>query len=368
VIRTGLPVKAPGNWMTIRESGAKREERMVGGRILVHGGAGAWKEDTAREMKVVPALNRAVGAGVAAMERGNAVDSVVEAVASLEESGVFNSGKGAFPNLDGEIELDAGLMDGSSLRAGGVAAVRSVPHPVRLARVVMERTENVLVVGSGASRLAGDFGLLGDLGPDARCREEFGPRKREYLEAGDHRWVRELMDLAGETRGGDTVGAVAVDSGGGFAAATSTGGLAFKIPGRVGDSPIVGHGFYAMRDAGAASTSGIGESIVRYGLSMRAVNLMAGGMRAPDAARETVSGLTGLFGPDTAGIILLDRTGSPGVHFNTGGMAIGFGGAGAEPGAWIVRRTGLEEFRGLLERLCGKQNKGGVKPGSPKEG
>ena len=324
------------------------------GRILVHGGAGAWKEDAAREGDVITALHQAVCAGIAAMEQGTAVDSAVEAVASLEESGVFNSGKGAMPNLDGDIELDAGLMDGTSLRAGGVAAVRAVPHPIRLARIVMERTEDVLVVGPGASRIAGSFGLLGDVSPGARCREEFGPRRKEYLEAGEHRWVRELMGRVEGSREGDTVGAVAVDPGGGFAAATSTGGLAFKIPGRVGDSPIVGHGFYALRNAGAASTSGIGESIARYGLSMRAVNLMAVGARAPDAAREAISGLTGLFGPDTAGIILLDRGGSPGVYFNTEGMAIGIGGPGAEPAAWIVRRAGLGEFTELLGRLGGR--------------
>lgn len=218
----------------------------------------------------------------------------------------------------------------------------------------MERTENILVVGSGASRIAESFGLLGDLAPSARCLEEFGPKREEYLEAADHRWVRDLGDRERMSRGGDTVGAVAADGRGGFAAATSTGGLAFKIPGRVGDSPLVGHGFYAMRDAGAASTSGIGESIARYGLSLRAVNLMAGRVGARDAAREAISGLTGLFGPDTAGIILLDRDGSPGVSFNTGGMAIGFGGSGAEPEAWIVRRAGLADFTGFLDRFAGK--------------
>ncbi|HUK38489.1 MAG TPA: isoaspartyl peptidase/L-asparaginase [Methanomicrobiales archaeon] len=324
------------------------------GRILVHGGAGAWKDEVVREEQAIPALRRAVGTGLAAMEEGSAVGAVVEALASLEESGVFNAGRGAYPNLDGEIELDAGLMDGTTLRAGGVAAARSVPHPVRLARVVMERTEDVLVAGAGADRLARRFGLAGTLAPDDRCLRDFDAKRREYLGAADHRWVRELLNRGGGTGEGDTVGAVAMDGEGRFAAGTTTGGLAFKLPGRVGDSPLVGHGFYAMRGAGGASTSGIGEAIARYGLSLRAVDLMAGGLPAPAAAGEAISGLTRLFGADTGGIILLDRNGSPGVSFNTGGMAVGFGGEGIEADAGIVRRERLAAFSAVLQEKMGR--------------
>ena len=318
------------------------------GRILVHGGAGSWEEGKIREGEVIPALATAVEAALAALKGGSAVDAVVEAVASIEGSGEFNAGRGALPNLDGVIELDAGLMDGESLRAGGVAAVRSVPHPIRLARIVMDKTENVLVVGVGAERLAGAFGISGELHPDATRREEIEKKRREYLEAPDHRWVRELGPSLTGTREGDTVGAIAMDDEGRFAAATSTGGLSFKIPGRVGDSPVVGHGFYAMRGAGAASTSGVGEAIAMYGLSLRAVGLMAEGIEAPAAASESISGLTRLFGPDTAGIILLDGHGLPGISFNTRGMAIGYGGTGMETGARIVRKKNQEEFSDLL--------------------
>jgi beta-aspartyl-peptidase (threonine type) len=329
---------------------------MMIGRILVHGGAGPWEEAGAREGEVIPALEGAVEAGLSAMKGGSAVDAVVEAVAFLEESGVFRAGKGAALNLDGEIELDAGVMDGESLRAGGVGAVRSVPHPVRLARFIMERTENVLVVGPGAGRLGEGFGFSGRLRPDDLRLKEYEEKKGKYLSSQDHRWVTGILPGLTGAREGDTVGAVAMDGGGKLAAATSTGGLAFKLPGRVGDSPIVGHGYYAMRGAGAASTSGIGEAISTYGLSLRAVNLMAGGMGAMAAAREAIAGITTLFGPDTAGILLLDRTGSPGLFFNTRGMAVGYGKTGSEPGARVVRKGELEEFSIRLSKRFGVKN------------
>jgi beta-aspartyl-peptidase (threonine type) len=314
-------------------------------RILVHGGAGSWEEAGKREEEVSRALREAVLAGLSAMETGSAVDAVVEAVTSMEASGRFIAGRGAFPNLDGVIELDAGVMDGESLRAGAVAAVRSVPHPVRLARIVMDRTENILVAGQGAESLAEASGLHGELHPDAGRREETEEKRRAYLRSPDHRWVLEFKG-----RGSDTVGAVAMDGEGMFAAATSTGGLPFKLPGRVGDSPLVGHGYYALRGAGAASTSGIGEAIARYGLSLRVVLRTADGTPAQEAAEEQIAGLTGLFGPDTAGIIVLDRTGSPGVFFNTRGMAVGYGGAGTELVGRIVMKGELEGFAEELRR------------------
>lgn len=318
------------------------------GRILIHGGAGPWDDAGKRKGEVIPALEKAISAGYSAMRGGSAVDGVVEAITLLEGSGVFNAGKGAVLNLEGEMELDAGIMDGETLRAGGVAAVRSVPHPILLARMVMERTEHVLLVSDGAEELAERFGLAGDLHPPARRVKKFEKERKEYLRAGDHKWARELG--SGFTGGtlADTVGAVAMDEEGRLAAATSTGGLPFKLPGRVGDSPVVGHGYYALKGAGAAATSGIGEAISRYGLSLRAVCLMAGGTDAASAAGEAIADLSRLFGTGTAGIILLDQRGSPGVSFNTGGMAIGYGGAGAGPGARIVMKEDLEDFTSFL--------------------
>jgi beta-aspartyl-peptidase (threonine type) len=318
------------------------------GRILIHGGAGPWEGTGRVEKAVIRGLRGAVDAGLAAMRGGSAVDAVEEAVAFMEGSGVFNAGKGAVLNLSGGMELDAGIMDGESVRSGAVAAVRSVPHPVRLARVIMERTEHILLVAEGAEELAKVVGLAGELHPLERRLREHEQGKEPYLATPDHRWIRDLGPRYTGHREGDTVGAVALDGEGRFAAATSAGGLPFKLPGRVGDSPLVGHGYYAMRGAGAASTSGIGEAIARYGLSLRAVLRTGEGIPAQEAAEEGIDGVTGLFGPGTAGIILLDRTGSPGVFFNTGGMAVGYGGAGSEPEGRIVMGEELEGFTRLL--------------------
>jgi len=318
------------------------------GRILVHGGAGPWDDAGRLGGKGIRGLRKAVEAGLSAMETGSAVDGVVEAVAILEGSGAFNAGKGAVLNLAGRLELDAGVMDGERIRSGAVAAVRSVPHPVRLARVIMDRTEHMLLVGDGAEELAKVSGLSGQVRPLRRRRVEYEGDRAAWLRSRHHRWAADFVPLSPGSREGDTVGAVAMDGEGRFAAATSTGGLPFKLPGRVGDSPLVGHGYYALRGAGAASTSGIGEAIARYGLSLRAVLSLADGTPAPVAAEQAIAGLTDLFGENTAGIILLDRTGSPGVFFNTGGMAVGYGRSRADIVSRIVRREQIGEFSVLM--------------------
>jgi beta-aspartyl-peptidase (threonine type) len=323
-------------------------EDTMKGRILVHGGAGPWEEVGRLGGKGSRGLREAVEAGLAAMGSGSAVDAVVEAVASLEGSGAFNAGKGAVLNLAGRIELDAGVMDGERTGSGAVAAVRSVPHPVRLARVVMERTGHMLLVGDGAEELARVSGLSGEVRALKRRTWEYEHEKAAWLKSRSHRWVGDLGPPFVEPREGDTVGAVAMDGEGRFAAAASTGGPPFKLPGRVGDSPLVGHGYYALRGAGAASTSGIGEAIARYGLSLRAVLRTGDGAPAQEAAEQAIAGLTDLFGENTAGVILLDRTGSPGVFFNTGGMAVGYGRSRADIVSRIVKREQIGEFSLLM--------------------
>ena len=214
--------------------------------ILVHGGAGATPEDLF-EAKF-NGMKEAVRAGhKVLMEAGNVLDAVEAAIRVMEDDPAFNAGRGSKLNIFGHVEMDASMMDGAGLEAGAVASVTGVRHPVSLARAVMENTSHVLVVGSGAERLASKYGV-------ERVEEDWlvtqGARDllEEFLKqhnltevSQEEMWASEVM---GRTLGHGTVGAVAFYQGH-VAAATSTGGITGKLPGRVGDSPLVGHGVFA---------------------------------------------------------------------------------------------------------------------------
>ncbi len=247
--------------------------------VLLHGGAGSWSGNV-DVGRVLSKIEECARAGHRALP-GGALAAVEESVACMESSGLFNAGVGAVANSAGVAELDAGIMDGARRRAGAVACVRNVPNPVRLARRVMEETPHVLLACEGAEDLA-------------RARGLWAPQSS---------WWRG----ARQGRPGDTVGAVAVDGSGAFAAATSTGGIRGKMPCRVGDSPLPGAGYYAGAE-GAASATGIGEMIMVELVSFRAVELLrdAGVHRA---AEEAVGALERDFGWGNVGLILIDRSG-----------------------------------------------------------
>ena len=214
--------------------------------ILVHGGAGATPEDL-YEAKF-SGMKEAVRAGHRVlMEAGSVLDAVEAAIRVMEDDPAFNAGRGSKLNIFGHVEMDASIMDGAGMEAGGVASVTGVRHPVSLARAVMENTSHVLVVSSGAERLASKYGV-------ERVEEDWlvtqGARDLllEYLKQHnltevnqEEMWASEVMTKA---RGHGTIGAVAFYQGH-VAAATSTGGITGKLPGRVGDSPLVGHGVFA---------------------------------------------------------------------------------------------------------------------------
>lgn len=228
---------------------------------------------------------------------GTSLDAVTAAVRVLENCGVFNAGKGAVPTRDGTIELDAAVMDGATLRAGAVAAVRYIANPVDLARRVMEATPHVFLVGRGAEQFA---------------RRQHMPRTGpDYFVAGGQR------DAPG------TVGAVALDRHGHLAAATSTGGIAGQWPGRVGDSPVIGAGTYANDATCAVSATGHGESLTRavvgYGVSALMAHARLGVQAA--ARRMIMEDLAGIGG--TGGLIAVDRRGRIAMPFNTPGMSRG---------------------------------------------
>lgn len=281
--------------------------------MIVHGGAGSGKfgADDPR----FAGLGRALEEGMAAMKKGSSLDGVEAAVKSMEESGLFNAGRGACLTADGKMQLDAAVMEGARLKGAGVGAVTSTYSAVSLARWVMANTNHVLLVGPNTRDAARAAGLtLEELRPSERAAKKFaellsGPRGKDA----------ENLRLIAKLQEGNTVGAVAIDSGGVPAAAVSTGGMWLKLPGRVGDSAIIGAGIYADKESGAACATGTGEEIIRNVLSWQACSLMLR-QTAGVAAKRAISVITKRSGSGTAGIITVDKKGRVGFGFNTEAM------------------------------------------------
>ena len=288
--------------------------RAISGCVLaVHGGAGAIRRadvSLAAEARCRAALERALRAGYEVLSDGGAgLDAVCVAIVAMEDSGVFNAGRGAVCNAESEYELDASIMDGESLAAGAVACVRRVKNPILAAREVMRATDHVLLAGEGADAFARRQGL--DVVPASYFDTA---RKRTAL----LRALRKKREhQAEEVRG--TVGAVALDREGNLAAGTSTGGVTGKLPGRVGDSPLVGSGTYADNETCAVSGTGYGEFFIRAALahdvSVRMRYLRVPLARAADHALQNVASLGG-----EGGLIAIDRHGRVVMPFNTEGM------------------------------------------------
>jgi beta-aspartyl-peptidase (threonine type) len=269
--------------------------------IAIHGGAGVLRADRpgARHREV---LKRALQSGYEILIRGGkSLDAVAAAVVVLEDSPLFNAGRGSSFNADGEIEMDASIMDGATLRAGAVAAVRRIRNPVLAARAVMEATRHVLLAGSGAERFARRQGL-------------------RLESAAYFRTQKRLLALKKNLRNHHgTVGAVALDAHGDLAAATSTGGYTGKLPGRVGDSPLIGAGTYADNRACAVSGTGLGEAFIRaavaYDVCARMLYMDVSLSAAARAALRNVASLGG-----DGGLIAVDRRGNIAMPFNSEGM------------------------------------------------
>ena len=288
--------------------------RLARPAVVVHGGAGSW-EGTELETAVREVAS-AARAGLEAARSGSAVDMVTEAVAYMEDSGVFNAGVGSVLDFTGNVTMDAAVMRGMDRRAGAVAGVTYPRNPVRLARAVLDLTPHVLIVGQWADRLAERIGLPRHTGPSQRSIERW--RKIKESGGSGDQLYRAWIDAA-RRLGYDTVGAVAVDADGNTAAAVSTGGVALKLPGRVGDSPIVGAGLYADRLA-AFSATGVGEFIIAVGLSLRASIRYAQIHDIAAAVEGALEELTASFGPGTAGLIGIDADGAAYGSFNTRAM------------------------------------------------
>ena len=273
--------------------------------IIVHGGAG--QVDDARLPACLAGCARAAAVGWRILVAGGgALDAVEAAVRVLEDDPEFNAGHGAVLNRAGEIEVDAALMDGA-LRVGAVGALAWVRHPIAVARRVLEEGQSILLCGAGALAFAREQGVEPE-SPELLVT----PRSRA-------RWEKERDGRLAPSGTGDTVGACAIDGTGRVAAATSTGGISWKRPGRIGDSPIPGAGLMADDQAGAASATGHGESILRIGMARGAIDWMRAGASAADAAQAAVDELGARVGGQ-GGIILVDRDGRIGHARNTNCM------------------------------------------------
>ncbi|MEM2971838.1 MAG: isoaspartyl peptidase/L-asparaginase [Candidatus Bathyarchaeia archaeon] len=294
---------------------------MVGKRkpvMVVHGGAGNWHKPTNPSLE---AVKKAAKTGFEILkDGGNAVDGVVEAVVVMEDSGLFNAGCGSYLNFEGEAEMEASVMDGKTLRAGAVALLKDVKNPVRLARIVMEKTDHVFVVGKGAEKLAKIFNLERE-SPITKPKLEYYRQQKEALFNGKFQ-LPKLYDLVRrfpETFKLETVGAVALDKDGNVAAATSTGGFPLKLPGRIGDSPLIGCGTYADNQAGACSATGVGEIAIRLVLAKTVCSYMENGKTAQEAVETTIHLVNEkmLYIPNYMGLIAVDVKGGIGAAHNS---------------------------------------------------
>jgi beta-aspartyl-peptidase (threonine type) len=275
--------------------------------LLVHGGAGACAPDDDEQAAMAGCLRAAEQGYAVLLQGGSALDAVEAATLALEDDPHFNAGLGACLDARGEVSLDASVMDGEGLRFGGVACVRTVRHPVRLARAVMEETPHALLAGAGAEAFARERGM-----EPSDPVSLLTPRSKA-------RWERWVQGQAAPSKEGGTVGAVALDAQGRVAAATSTGGMIGKRPGRVGDTPLCGAGTYADGEAGAASATGHGEAILRVCLTRAVIDLIRAGRPAQEAVEHGLYCLTRVNGE--AGLIAVDRRGNLGIAFNTERMA-----------------------------------------------
>ncbi len=270
--------------------------------LIVHGGT--YDIPTESHQAHLEGCRSAAEAGWAVLTNGgSALDAVEAAVRVLENDPTFDAGRGSFFNAIGEVEMDAIVMDGRDLNFGAVAAVQRVRHPVTLARLVMTESEHAMIVGAGAEAFAREHGV-------PVC-----PIIELLTERGVERW-KAAHPPKGESAPSDTVGAVALDADGNLAAATSTGGTFNKLPGRVGDSPLVGCGAYADNSTGAASATGLGEALMKVVISKSVCDFIATGMTAQEAADAAIAVL-GERTTGTGGLIVLDRLGRIGIAHNT---------------------------------------------------
>jgi L-asparaginase / beta-aspartyl-peptidase len=261
-------------------------------------------------------LRAALQVGYHLLDRsGSALIAVEHTIRVLERSGLFNAGKGSRLQLDGMQRMDASIMEGESLHAGAVASLEGIVHPITAARLVMEETDHVLLVGPLATKFAGNFKM-------ERHRPRTPPRRLSYSA------MLKRKKPTGDRHG--TVGAVALDRNGTIAAGASTGGIAHMLPGRVGDTPIIGCGVYADNEAGAVSMTGWGESIIRLAVAKEICDRLAQGSAPVTAARLVLQKLVARI-KGSAGCLVLTPQGQFTIRHSTPHMMAGWWDGKREP-------------------------------------
>jgi L-asparaginase / beta-aspartyl-peptidase len=285
--------------------------------IVIHGGAGVMSKKSMsaeRQAEYLAKLEEALYAGEKLLKNGaSATDAVVEAIRIMEDSPLFNAGKGAVFTSEGKNELDASIMDGKTLNAGAVARVTDIKNPILAARKVMENSEHVLLSSKGASEFARIQGL-----EMVQNKYFYTPARYESLK---QLQKEERKRTSADNTG--TVGCVALDKFGNLCAGTSTGGMTNKKYGRIGDSPIIGAGNYANNQTCAVSCTGHGEFFIRLGVAKDISAMMEyKKVSVQEAAREVITKLGALGG--TGGVIALDSKGTIAMEFNTEGMFRGY--------------------------------------------
>jgi beta-aspartyl-peptidase (threonine type) len=298
--------------------------------LVIHGGAGVLSRDAMnpeQEASYRKDLERSLRAGFESLQRGDQAPDAVEAsIKVLEDSPLFNAGKGAVFTHEGRNELDASIMEGRQKRAGAVAGLTRIKNPIAAARAVMEHSPHVLLIGDGADRFAISRGLE-EVNPVYFWTPHRWRQLQEALEQEQREAPRRTSRSPSQKRGGaapdrpfGTVGAVALDRHGNLAAGTSTGGMTNKRPGRVGDSPIIGAGTYADNATCAVSATGHGEIFIRHAVAHEIVARMKYARKTvQEAARAVLEGLPPEEG-GVGGVIALDADGNAALEFNTEGM------------------------------------------------
>lgn len=327
--------------------------------LAIHGGAGTILKSlmtTELEAEYRSGMEAALKRGWNILERGgSAIDCVEETVCSLEDFPLFNAGRGAVFTHEGKNELDASIMDGQTLRAGAIGFVKNIKNPIKLARLVMDRTEHVFLAGAGANQFAQEMKV--EMADDAyfytehRYQQLLNARKDGVVQLDHTADEQEMLEseakaileqdpkpLIRNEKALGTVGAVACDQSGNLAAATSTGGMTNKKFGRVGDTPLIGSGTYADNSTCAVSCTGHGEffmlGVTAYDVAAR---MKYKGLNLFDAARESIEDLGRIGGE--GGLIAVDRLGNVTMPFNSEGMYRGYVLPSGEPVTCIYRES-----------------------------